>query len=470
MSIGGNGPISISGIISGLNTQAIIQSMLKVDQLPLDALTTQIGQTTAQQTTWSNLNGTFQSLGSAAQAIGASLFNQTTATSSNGTTLSVADSGTATAGNYAVSVTQLAAAELDQSSGQASATAGLGYQGSFTIGTGTSSATIQVATTDSLQSIANNINSAAVGVTASVIDTGSGSTPYQLWIQANQTDTPIQYADTSGTPLQQLGVLTSTGATNTVTAPAPSLYTVDGTSFQSSSNTVTGAIPGLTLTLNAVGSSTVSVTQSFSNLNSAVKAFVSAYNSAVDAINQDTGTSGQLQGSGILDVTQNQMAGIINQTVPGVTPNNLGSIGITFVPTQIGAATNGHLQVDTTTLDAAAQSNPSAVAALLTGSSGAMTQMSSLINGLTGPGGTIASVQDSLTSQLTALDNEQTSLQHQIQQEQQVLQSEFNNLEVTMANLKTQDASLASLTGISYFSSPGSSGSGGSSGGLSNLS
>ncbi len=470
MSIGGSGPISISGIISGLNTPAIIQAMLKVDQLPLNALDTQIGQITAQQTTWSNLNSTFQSLGTAAQAIQSSLFTQTSATSSNTAALSVSDSGTATAGSYSVAVTQLAAAELDQSAGQASATAGLGYQGSFTIGTGTQSATIQVATTDSLQSIAANINNAGVGVTASVIDTGSGSTPYVLWIQANQTDTPIQYADTSGTPLQQLGILTSTGTTNTVTQPAPSLFTVNGTSFQNASNTVSGAIPGLTLTLNSTGSSTVSVTQSFNALNSAVNAFVSAYNSAVDAINQDTGTSGQLQGSGILDVTQSQMAGIVNQTVPGVTPNNLGSIGITFVPATVGGTNNGHLQVDTATLDAAAQSNPAAVEALLSGPNGAMTQMSNLVNGLTGPGGTIASIQDSMTSQLTALDNEQSSLQQQINQEQQDLQNEFNNLEVTMANLKTQDASLASLTGISFFSSPGGSGSGSSSGGLGNLS
>jgi len=123
------------------------------------------------------------------------------------------------------------------------------------------------------QSIANNW-----GVTASVVSDGSGSR-LSLQSQNSGSAAALAIASNSNTTLT---FDTPSGGTNAA-------LTIDGVPFSSSTNTVTGAIQGVTLSL--LGQSTdgnavqLTVGPDTNQITAAVNNFVSAYNNIVSTIN-----------------------------------------------------------------------------------------------------------------------------------------------------------------------------------------
>jgi flagellar hook-associated protein 2 len=469
MSIGPLGPVSFQGIVSGLNVTSIIQKLMAVNQLPLQEITQQESTVTQQETAWSGVQSALQSFLNSVQALDTSLFQSVSATSSNPSVLTASATNGAVAASYAISVTSLAQPEIDASTGFASSTTSLGFSGSFTV----NGQTVNVSTTDSLSTIAANINAANAGVTATVINTGAATNPYELWITSNGTGTAnaITYADTSGTPLQSLGILNTSNAKNVVQAAQNASFTVNGASFSSSSNTVTGALPDISLTLLAPGSATVTVGADTAAMQSAVQSFVSAYNGLVSTFQQDLAPSGPLAGNASLQTIWNDLAQALFTTVPtGTSVQSLADVGVTFVPTVIGSASNGTLQVNSTTLASALANNLQGVAQLFTATGGLGSLLTGLVQPMSQPGGIIAQVQNDLQQEMTQLQNEQSQLQQQLTQEQNLLEQEFNNMETVISHYQSEGQLLgyfgAGLLGggtsaaISSSSSGTSSGSG----------
>ena len=225
--------------------------------------------------------------------------------------------------------------------------------------------------TDTLQSIANDINGSGSGVTASVTAATNGSSGYQLTIKSS-SGTPT-FTDTNNL-LAGLGVLQAAPA-NLLVSAQDAKYSLDNAQLTSASNTITSAIPGSTLTLLQGGTttggvttpatSTLSLTQNTSSIVSNVNAFVSAYNSVNDYITQQSGfnsttyATGALFGDPVAQQVESTMSNMILSNVPGTTGSytNLASLGFTF-------DSSGDLQVDSDTLTAAIQSDPSAVSSL----------------------------------------------------------------------------------------------------------
>lgn len=176
--------------------------------------------------------------------------------SSNTGVATASISGNAVAGNYAVSVNSLASAHHVQSDSQLTRDTALGLGGSFTI----NGATITVSSSDSLDTIANAINSAHAGVVASVFDEG-GTYRLRLLSETSGQAGAITFTDPGGV-LRGLGVLTGVlGVKNQISAAQDASYSVNGTSYTSSTNTV-ATIPGVSLTLVGTGSATVTVSAS----------------------------------------------------------------------------------------------------------------------------------------------------------------------------------------------------------------
>lgn len=294
--------VSFGGLGNGLDFGQVVDQLVKVARLPVDRLTAKQAALNSKSTDYATLSTKLIALQSAADVLRLpSLFDRTSVSVSDSTVLSATGSSTATAGTYTVRVSQLAQAHqiTNKAAKAVSSTttdivSGTSGTFSFTFGGG-STQTVILGDTATLEDLQSAINDLGAGVTASIVNTGSDTTPaYRLVLTATSTgdandiaivadDTALDFLNASGT-----------GGIDTLQAAQDSIIVVGNPSLnpitiQRSSNTVTDAIAGVTLTLtDTTGSSTVSVnvTQDVAAVKSNIKALVAAYNEVVKFINE----------------------------------------------------------------------------------------------------------------------------------------------------------------------------------------
>ncbi len=129
---------------------------------------------------------------------------------------------------------------------------------------------------DTLSTLADYINKQSFGVTASVVTDATGA---RLTLLSKASGTPGALAITNNTT----GLIFNTpvGGTN-------AQLTIDGVPFASATNTVTGAIPGVTLNLASAAPGTpvqLTVGPDTAQATAAINNFVSAYNAIVGNLN-----------------------------------------------------------------------------------------------------------------------------------------------------------------------------------------
>ncbi len=246
-------------------------------------------------------------------------------------------------------------------------TAGSFNNSTYTQNSSSPGGTVTIDSSDSsLQGIASAINAANVGVTASIINDGT-STPYRLVLTSNATGaaSSMKISVTGDATVSNMLTEDPTGTqdlTQSVAAQNTNL-TVNGIPITSQNNTITGAIQGVTLNVAQTGTTSVTVAQNTSTLQSAVSSFVTAYNSLnslFTAATSHTATSnGPLIGdSGVLTV-QAGIRAMLGGVISGASQNlnSLQQVGITF-------QNDGSMQLNTGTLQNAITSNANGVATL----------------------------------------------------------------------------------------------------------
>ena len=224
------------------------------------------------------------------------------------------------------------------------------------------------ASNSSLQGIATAVNAANIGVTASIINDGSGS-PYRLVFTSSSTGVASSMkisvnGDATISNLLSNDPAGTQNLTQSVAAQNTNL-TVNGIAITSANNTVSGAIQGVTLNVAQTGTTSVAVAQNTSTLQSAVSSFVTAYNSlnntfsAATSYNASTQTAGPLLGDSGVQTVQAGLRQVLGLTIPGVSQsmNSLGQLGITF-------QSDGSMALNSTTLQNAMNTNASGVSAL----------------------------------------------------------------------------------------------------------
>ncbi len=160
---------AIEGLISGFNTTELIDAILDIQvRAPVDQLEQKIQEQTEKLTAFQSLNANVLSLDIGAQSIGASsLFEGKEAKSSNESILTASADNSASTGSFNIRVDNLAKTDQISSDLFASPTDQLGLSGKFVI----NGRTISLNNTDSLLSLATQINGANAGVRASVVQT-----------------------------------------------------------------------------------------------------------------------------------------------------------------------------------------------------------------------------------------------------------------------------------------------------------
>ncbi len=341
-----SGSITSLGIgTNGLDLESLLSKQVAAESQPLTDLQSNTQALQTKLSAYGQIQSSMSALQTSLQALtNPGTWAATTASSSDNASVSVAVGDGATAGSTSISVSQLATSQTIASSAFGNAASAVGT-GSLTIqlgqwsGTGNSTftpgsgsaVTINItAGNNSLTGIRDQINSANAGVTASIVTDSSGSrlvmrstaTGLSSGFQVTASDDDGNGTDATG--LSALAYDPSSGV-NSMTqkvAAGNALAVVNGLDIESESNTLTGVVDGLTITLNkpTTGAS-LTVAQDSDSIKKAVTNFVSAYNAMANlfvtdlkyvpnADGKSAGNAGPLQGDSTVTGLQFMMRSI----------------------------------------------------------------------------------------------------------------------------------------------------------------
>ncbi|HZU89789.1 MAG TPA: flagellar filament capping protein FliD, partial [Stellaceae bacterium] len=276
---------TVTGVLSSSQITSLIQQASAAYQAPANALQSQEQPIQTKITDLGKVQGALSSLQSAMSGLAdIESLAQRTVTTSPSAAVSATATNAAALGTYSLTNIHLAQAQSLISSGYASASASLGT-GSLEIQVGGGPATTVTITNaeDSLAGIANAINQAHAGVEATVLFDG---TSYHLVVTGDATGTANAFTISGSGGLAGLSYYPGSSGLTRTQAAANAGFSLNGIAISSGSNTISGAVPGLTLTLAASGSATVEVSQSVDALDKAAQSLVSALNNVLGTINQ----------------------------------------------------------------------------------------------------------------------------------------------------------------------------------------
>lgn len=444
-------PITFSGSSTFSSSfQQVITRAVGIASLPEQSLQNDVSTLSGQATEVSTLSAAFTTLQSDIQSLDSAASGSPSAQSSDSTSVSATAAAGALNGTYTIQVddvgsstTTLSPAGLttvtDPTSGNISSAT------SFTLTVNGTATTITPSGT-SLESLAEAINSSAAGVQATIVNVGSSDSPdYRLAVTSNNLGADsITLSDGTNSLLDTL----STGT--------DAQYKVNGatTDVTSTSSQVTLS-PGLTVNLLAQTSSpvTITVSSSYSSLSNALSGFVTDYNSAVSALQQNTGQNGgALQGDNLIYTLTNVLDQIANYTGSGSGSfSTLANLGVTLEDT-------GQLSFDQSTFNSASQSDISQFLGSIESGTGFLNTANNDLNSLTDPvNGPFAAETNAIQSEITSDNAEISDDQSRVTDLQNNLEKQLSAADALIAGLQQQDSYYQQLFQAEYGTSGTSS-------------
>ena len=182
--------ISFNGLVSGLDTDAIISQLVRFNELRINAIQQRSTGVQIELELFEQIEGKVQAFQNDSIALAKSVdsvFDRKSASSSDESIVKVAAGSAAEAGIHAIKITDLARANQLATAGFDSP-ATLINTGTVQISAGGSSATITIdSTNNTFEGLAQEINGANVGVTAAIINDGTATNPYRLLLTSEKT-------------------------------------------------------------------------------------------------------------------------------------------------------------------------------------------------------------------------------------------------------------------------------------------
>lgn len=434
------GPVfSAGGLASGLDTNSIIESLVKIESNSVTIATTQQSAYKTQISEIGELTTRIQALATAAAALKT---NGVLGVAQVGTTLgfSATPSSSASAGSYAIQVDTLATAAKARST---SFTAGTTVTGStLTLGFNGTTYNLDVADGSSLDTVAGQINQLGAPVSAVVLTT-TGGTQY---LSLTNKDTGFTVGQNPSDALTFSETITgSTGqALNfAITQPATnSTFSVDGLPFERTTNTVADALPGTTLNLTkkTTAPETLVLANDATATQSNLQKFVDSYNSLMNLVRahlnvkttQDRSLT--LAGDSSLRALQTKMENMVSGVLGtgSATVRTLADVGIK-------TGTDGTLSIDSARLSSAIGTDARAVNALFqTATTGLGDIAKSLSKTYTdGVDGIFTSRTSGLNNSVKRLDTTISNLQLRVDGYRKTLVAQFAAMEKIVGSFKS---------------------------------
>lgn len=420
--------------------QQILSKAVNVDTIHLSQLDD------TQNTNQSRL-AALQGIDSALTSLQTAVSNLTTATGPNALSASVGNPSLASvtlgagaiAGTYQLEVDDLGSASQGVSSSSGTTVTDPNSQ---TISSGSSfqlsvsdpsvnggaTQTTTISSDGTLSGLVKSINATpGLGVTASIVNVGSQSSPdYRLALQATSLGGVNISLSSSSNPSTNL---------MTVTTGRNSSYKVDGTSISGTSDTIALA-PGISLNLLSASpgiSTSVIVSQSTAQAQTALQSLANAYNAVVSALAAQHGqNSGALSGDSILQEIQQTLSSINGYRSGGSGLSNIG----------LDLSSTGQLSFNAAEFASGLGSNFGSLSQFLgdpsTGFIGAAT---SALNTLEDPStGIIKTTENTLNANLTKIASQISDQIAQVNQFQQNLYNQLSASDAAIFTLTDQES------------------------------
>lgn len=456
--------ISTLGVGSGLDLSNILDNLEAAEKATLKPISAQQSSYTAKLSAYGTLKSALVSFQTANTALNKADLFTATSTSSSSSAFSATTTGNAVAGKYTISVSHLAQAQTltTKNTQPDSKTAIATGDSVLTIqqGGGKDPVTIDIsAANSSLSGIRDAINNSKSGVSASIINVGNGQ--YRLSVTSNDTgsDNAMSLSVSGDSALQSFmgyngtSTDTSNGMEESVTAQNAKLK-VNNIDIENSSNTISDALEDITLNLNDVttGNQTLNITKDTSKAETAVKAWVDAYNALQDTFSSltkytkvDAGTdtqdtsNGALLGDTTLRTIQTQLKGLLTNTLSNSSFKTMAQIGVTSDPS------TGKLNLDSDKLKAALKKDASGVKDMIVGdgkTSGITTTMGNNLTTWLSSTGIIKAATDGVSKTLNNLTVQYNAASDRIDTLMARYKAQFTQLDVLMNSLNSTSSYL----------------------------
>ena len=470
--------ISSVGLGSGLDVNSIVSQMVALEKQPLTTLALKATNVKSQISAFGDIQSQFAALTDVATRISdASTWSSRNATSST-SAATITATGSANATSMSLDVDQLAqkqsvssealAPNTGPGSGKLTIQLGSWSGTAFTPASGTP-VNVDVSATDTLTTIAANINSANAGVVATVFNDGTNE---RLQLQSKSTGVAAGYkitvTDGDGTNNDNAGlsrlafdpftVDPVTGmASGMATAGIPVQYAQDakarinGLAVSSGTNTLTNNIPGVTINLVATtttgfGTATEvkspitmsiseDVTPSVKNVNDFVTAYNTLNKSLTDLTKYDAKikTAGLFQGDSSVTGLQNVLRSMVGSSSFGMSTQTLSDVGLE-------RKLDGSLTINTTKLSAAANDGTRLQQLFTNNNGNSLTngfalKFKTLGQGVAVSGGAVTNKASALQQALTRNTAEQTKVNDKATLFETRLRARYTALDTQMAQL-----------------------------------
>lgn len=445
--------ITSLGAGSGIFSSDLVDQLLNAERKPTEVRLDQRQQRTESKiSAYGALRSALEALRSPMEALSsADGLKAFTGTSSNEGVAGVSiDASQATKGSYSLNVTALAQA-------QSLASNSFADRDSTSVGTGTLTLNVGGVSTDitvdgsnnTLEGLAASINEANAGVTAGVVDTGSGfrlvmtseETGLENAIQVSVADDDGNNTDASG--LSQFVFDGTTSNLEETVAAKDAELEVNGIAISRSSNSVEGVIDGVTFDLKSIGTSSVTVNQDADAVAGRVQEFVDKFNALQDVIkkvsgfNADAGRASVLTGDSAVRSVQSELRSMLTTIPAGLEDSPvrmLADVGIATDPS------TGKLEFDQEVFKQQLADNPESVTALFAekdGVEGIADRTLDSVSRFLASDGILATRTNGLNGDLESIQDQREDLERRIQSLEERLVAQFSAADSLISRLNS---------------------------------
>ncbi|HRE15527.1 MAG TPA: flagellar filament capping protein FliD [Rhodocyclaceae bacterium] len=473
------GTISSPGLGSGLDVSTIVSQLMSIERLPQRALDSKISSYQAKLSAFGTLTNYLSTLQDSAKAWKSTL--KMSATSADTSLFTATASTGAQAGTYAVEVKHLAENNKIRSAAYAvsdTISAGTlninigtfddnGFAAGSRTGNWTYNSTNSVAVNfagGSILQLRDAINSQASALVSAQVVTADDGMHLVLTSKNKGMDNALTISGTGvSSTLTDLAAfsyditdLSQNANMAELAIPWSTEVEIDGLTVRSNTNSITGAINGVTLNVLKVSdpgeTTTLTVGTDTQSVVDQVNAFIKAYNAVKIGVKTQTNYDPATKVAAPL-AGDSSARGIGSQlytafsTVPAslnsATYKRLFEIGIKL-------RNDGNLELDSSKLQEALSTDPAAVMKLLNAYG---TQFNQEINRLTDSvKGTLSGRKSGINSTIRDLNTRKDALEFRMGNVEANYRKQFNALDTAMASLQGTMSSLQSqLSGLSRF-------------------
>lgn len=430
----------IGGIVSGLETDKLLQQLMALERQPVVRLEQQQLELERKADAWRDVRSRLTKLLNRAGDLrtASTYTGMKVSSSSEGVVTAAAMTGAGVA-SYKVIVKQLAVTQRYTSNRQVDINAALDLEGNLIISNAAGEEMWEVflEAGDSLMVVMQKINACGAGVRVSIVDGRLIITGEELG-EFNIT-APVAGGNTGDEPLALTKVRDFEAAE----------VEIDGVMVSSDTNTLGDIIPGVILYLSGEGTATVNISQDTARALAAVKGFIEQYNSTFDFISGqlkydvDTKAKGTLFAEGALMQIQSDLRRKVGSPVEGLAQelNTLMQLGITTGKVGTGTAATGKLELDEAKFLEKLKQNPEGVADFL----GALgDKLVENLSGLTrSTSGLISGREKAAKDQIEALKKQMQQWEYRLEKKEESLVKQFTALEKALSQLNSQGTWLA---------------------------